>query len=69
MRRKRELTPDQKNEERQRALARIEELERKASNRLQSVIYQTFAGPYERENEKKEAEEITRLKKKISLLK
>lgn len=62
------LTPEQKHTEAQTALNRIKELERKALVRSQSVIYQTFAGPSERENERNEAGEILRLKKKIELL-
>lgn len=62
---RRKQTPEQKCIEAQAALDRIKELERKAETRSQSIIYQTFAGPHERENERKEAEEIARLKNKI----
>lgn len=65
MPRSKQLTPEQKHTEAQMVLARIKELERKAVGRSQSVIYQTFAGPSERENERKEAEEILRLKGRI----
>lgn len=68
MPRSKQLTPEQKRTEAQAALNRIKELERKALIRSQSVIYQTFAGPSERENERNEAGEIIRLRKKIELL-
>lgn len=65
--RSKQLTPEQKRTEVQVALNRIKELERKAWIRSQSIIYQTFAGPSERENERKEVGEIVRLKRKIEI--
>lgn len=56
------LTDEVKRIKIQKALQRIEELEKKAVTRARSVIYQSLAGPAHRANERREAEEVVRLK-------